>query len=65
MRNPLSRLLESRCTHSRVIVVRSVGVERTVCEGCGNLSFEMKPTHPAYNSKPARTREPLRQAAGL
>ena len=51
--------------HSQVIVVRSVGVERTVCEACGNISFVMKPSNLAYNRKPARTSESLEQAAGL
>ena len=27
------------CAHSRSILVRSTGVERSVCEKCGHISF--------------------------
>ena len=29
------------CEHLQTLTVRSVGVERTVCENCGNLSFSI------------------------
>jgi len=29
------------CEHQHTLTVRSVGVERTVCENCGNLSFSI------------------------
>ena len=36
----MSRLLrrQSRCHHPDTIVVRSVGIQRTICEHCGNIS---------------------------
>lgn len=27
------------CEHPHVVVVRSAGLERTVCESCGHVSF--------------------------
>jgi hypothetical protein len=29
-----------RCKHSDTITVRTAGMERMVCEACGNVSFE-------------------------
>ena len=31
------------CEHQHTLTVRSVGVERTVCEDCGNVSFVIAP----------------------
>jgi len=35
----LTNLLSAKCTHRRTVVVRSAGMERIVCEGCGHVSF--------------------------
>jgi len=35
----LPRLFGTNCRHETVIVVRSAGVERMVCESCGHISF--------------------------
>ncbi len=32
----------ARCKHPRRIVVRTAGLERTVCESCGHVSFEAR-----------------------
>jgi len=58
-------MFESRCTHERVLVVRSVGVQRTVCEACGNVSFEMRSNLPGFKTQPPYTSEPLQEVAGL
>lgn len=34
------------CQHSETIVVRTVGVERTICEACGHISFTMSSMYP-------------------
>lgn len=43
MRRFLARRSPSRCKHPNTIVVRSVGMERVVCESCGHLSFAFAP----------------------
>jgi hypothetical protein len=35
----LPRFLGANCKHETVIVVRSAGIERMVCESCGHISF--------------------------
>jgi hypothetical protein len=32
----------AHCKHSHRIVVRTAGMERTVCESCGHVSFEAR-----------------------
>lgn len=39
MRTKLTDMLTARCTHSKTIIVRSAGMERIVCQGCGHVSF--------------------------
>jgi hypothetical protein len=39
VRTKLTDLLTGRCRHQKTIVVRSSGMERIVCEGCGRVSF--------------------------
>ncbi|MEX1124283.1 MAG: hypothetical protein WD895_03070 [Acidimicrobiia bacterium] len=39
MRISLPRLIGPNCEHENVVVVRSAGLERTVCEQCGHVSF--------------------------
>jgi len=39
-----ARFVGNACEHQHTLVVRSVGVERTVCEACGNVSFSIAPT---------------------
>ena len=39
-----ARFVGNGCEHQHTLIVRSVGVERTVCEGCGNVSFSIAPT---------------------
>jgi len=36
-----ARLFGSTCEHQNTITVRSVGVERTVCEACAHVSFSI------------------------
>ncbi|MGB7859130.1 MAG: hypothetical protein WBM90_01385 [Acidimicrobiia bacterium] len=38
-----TRFFGNDCEHLRTLTVRSVGVERTVCEQCGNVSFSIAP----------------------
>lgn len=38
-----ARFFGSKCEHQHALTVRSVGVERSVCEACGNLSFSIAP----------------------
>lgn len=33
------RLARPDCEHSESVTVRNAGIERTVCEGCGYVSF--------------------------
>lgn len=33
------RPARARCEHVNLITVRNAGIERTVCEGCGWVSF--------------------------
>jgi hypothetical protein len=35
----LPRLFLTPCEHERVMVLRSAGLERVVCENCGHVSF--------------------------
>ena len=39
MRVNLPRLFMAPCEHAHVMVVRSAGLERIVCENCGHVSF--------------------------
>lgn len=42
MRKSISKWLGRECSHAHTLVVRSVGVTRTVCEDCGHLSFKIQ-----------------------
>ncbi len=44
MRKMWARLFSSECAHDHTLVVRSVGVQRKVCEGCGHVSFSIATT---------------------
>lgn len=33
------RLAPANCEHLRIVTVRHAGIERTVCETCGHVSF--------------------------
>jgi hypothetical protein len=35
----LPRLFGTPCKHEKVMVIRSAGLERMVCESCGHISF--------------------------
>lgn len=61
-----NRLFAVKCEHNETIVVRSVGVQRTVCENCGHVSFSIAPTIPtaAGTTRPDKN-APLRRASGL
>lgn len=65
MREMLSRLLGRPCQHEYTLVVRSVGVQRSVCEDCGFVSFSMVRLSTATRSFEARPRAELRRASGL
>lgn len=34
------RLARAQCDHSSTLTVRNSGIERTVCEACGHVSFQ-------------------------
>lgn len=38
-----SRYFNRRCEHPDTVTVRSVGVERIVCENCAHVSFSIAP----------------------
>ena len=38
-----TRFFANRCEHQHTSTVRSVGVERIVCDVCGNVSFSIAP----------------------
>ena len=38
-----ARFFDKKCEHQTTLTTRSVGVERTVCEECGHLSFSIAP----------------------
>lgn len=65
MRNMLSRWIGRPCEHQHTMVVRSVGVQRTVCEGCGHVSFTMVPVLTSSRSPRTRGETDLPRAAGL
>lgn len=39
MRMNLPRVFGAPCKHEKVMVVRTAGMERIVCESCGHVSF--------------------------
>lgn len=39
----IDRIFSIECTHPETIVVRTGGLKRVVCEGCGLLSFSFDP----------------------
>lgn len=51
------------CEHPHTIVVSSVGVERTVCENCGHISFHI--TDETHQSTKATVKRDLPQASGI
>ena len=64
MRKILNRFLPTQCGNSETLVVRSVGVERTVCERCGHLSFSIAPTFSVVTPTHGEETE-LSQVSGL
>ena len=38
-----TRMFGNKCEHENTLTVSSVGVERTVCEDCGHVSFFIAP----------------------
>lgn len=46
MRRLWALMFGRECQHSETIVVRTVGVERTICEACGHISFTMSSMYP-------------------
>ena len=42
MRKSIAKWWGRDCLHRHTLVVRSVGVTRTVCEDCGHLSFKIQ-----------------------
>lgn len=72
MRRIWNRLLGEPCEHEHKIVVTSVGVQRSVCEACGHISFVMVPSSPAgagsrtaFAPRSIRTLNELRHDDGL
>lgn len=64
MREMLARLLGKTCEHEHTLVVRSVGVQRSVCEECGFVSFSMVAVndHRPFEAEP---KSELPRASGL
>jgi hypothetical protein len=66
MKNPFTQMTKTRCEHQRTLVVRSVGVQRTVCEGCGHVSFAMSSDLSSFQNQEIQpAKKPLRRVAGL
>lgn len=66
MRQILSKLLRKSCEHEHTLIVRSVGVQREVCEGCGFVSFNMIPVNTTTSpSSETLSRTELPRASGL
>lgn len=42
-----AKVNQARCAHSLTLSITAAGVERTVCETCGNVSFKFDDTKPA------------------
>lgn len=40
MFNRRIRLARAQCAHSSTLTVRNSGIERSVCEACGHVSFQ-------------------------
>ena len=66
MRKLWSRFFARECTHKHTLVVTSVGVRRTICEDCGNISFKIlsTPQHTYGLNRPEPAPE-LPHAEGL
>ena len=65
MKRLMSTLLALECKHRDTIVVRSVGVERTVCERCGHLSFVIGTPTAVGRVTPKSRPKLLSRASGL
>ncbi len=55
MRRFWNRLWQRECPHAHVLIVTSVGVRRSICEDCGNVSFSIR--------QPMQLTTPLSEAA--
>ena len=53
MRRSVVNLLGRECKHERNVVVRSVGVQRTICQRCGHVAFTMIGHRQHLSSRPA------------
>ncbi len=60
----LKDLLGAECAHDHTLVVTAAGVRRTVCEGCGNVSFKMV-ARTATTPRKAKASHKLRKVSGL
>lgn len=65
MRNMLSRWIGKSCEHQHTLVVRSVGVQRSVCEGCDHVSFTMVPVITTSRTPDTGKKADLPRVAGL
>ena len=61
MRRPVANLLGRECKHERTVVVRSVGVQRTICSRCRHVAFTMFDRRQILSDRPSE----LRSAVGL
>ena len=61
----LSGILTRKCPHEHTLVVRSVGVTRSVCEKCGHLSFSIQASIGHHFNIDEFLEEDLPQAAGI
>lgn len=38
-----SRVNQANCTHTTTITISAAGMERSICEACGHVSFDYQP----------------------
>lgn len=65
MKRLLLQFLGRECAHSHMLVVRSAGVTRSVCESCGHMSFTIQTSVARHFGVDEVAEEHLPQAAGL
>lgn len=63
MKNLWSRLSVKNCDHKNTITVRSVGVQRVVCEKCGHVGFNMSPSSDIGLGHPDPVKQPVMTSA--
>ena len=67
MKKIWAKFFDNKCEHQTTLTTWSVGVERTVCEECGHLSFSIAPNLVLTDELTTQHEEEveLQRAAGL